>query len=92
MVISAGAIHTPAILLRSGLKHPKIGRHLRLHPVLVTGGLFPEDYREDAGNGGAPSQDIEDVIPAADSMTVTGIEKQVEVPYGIAVVDCHQKW
>ncbi|CAM9800849.1 unnamed protein product, partial [Hapterophycus canaliculatus] len=43
VVVSGGAIHTPAILLRSGLKHPMIGRHLCLHPVLVVGGIFPED-------------------------------------------------
>lgn len=49
MVVSGGAINTPAILLRSGLKHPMIGRHLCLHPVLVTGGLFPEDY-DDQGD------------------------------------------
>lgn len=46
VVVSGGAIHTPAILLRSGLKHPLIGRHLHLHPVLVAGGVFPEDYRD----------------------------------------------
>lgn len=46
VVVSGGAIHTPAILLRSGLKHPLIGRHLHLHPVLVAGGVFPEDYQD----------------------------------------------
>lgn len=46
VVVSGGAIHTPAILLRSGLKHPLIGCHLHLHPVLVAGGVFPEDYRD----------------------------------------------
>lgn len=44
VVVSGGAINTPAILLRSGLKHPMIGRHLCLHPVLLVGGVFPEDY------------------------------------------------
>jgi hypothetical protein len=43
VVSSAGAIHSPALLLRSGLKHPKIGRHLCLHPVLGVGGIFPTD-------------------------------------------------
>jgi choline dehydrogenase-like flavoprotein len=28
VVASAGALHTPALLLRSGLRHPKVGRHL----------------------------------------------------------------
>ncbi|CAB1103128.1 unnamed protein product [Ectocarpus sp. CCAP 1310/34] len=49
VVVSGGAINTPAILLRSGLKHPMIGRHLCLHPVLAVGGVFPEDY--DGGHG-----------------------------------------
>ncbi len=33
VVVSAGAIHTPAILMRSGLRHSHIGKHLYLHPV-----------------------------------------------------------
>ena len=30
VVAAGGSIHTPALLLRSKLKHPKIGRHLAL--------------------------------------------------------------
>ncbi|RQM20819.1 hypothetical protein B5M09_010240 [Aphanomyces astaci] len=33
VVCCAGSLHTPALLLRSGLRNPNIGRHLRLHPV-----------------------------------------------------------
>lgn len=58
VVVSGGAIHTPAILLRSGLRHPLIGRHLHLHPVLLVGGVFPEDYRDvrkEDGDGGGPT-------------------------------------
>jgi choline dehydrogenase-like flavoprotein len=33
VVLAAGALRTPAVLQRSGLDHPAIGRHLRLHPV-----------------------------------------------------------
>ncbi|CAM9802464.1 unnamed protein product, partial [Ectocarpus sp. 13 AM-2016] len=51
VVVSGGAINTPAILLRSGLKHPMIGRHLCLHPVLAVGGVFPEDYDGEHGVG-----------------------------------------
>ncbi|CAM9776690.1 unnamed protein product, partial [Ectocarpus sp. 12 AP-2014] len=51
VVVSGGAINTPAILLRSGLKHPMIGRHLCLHPVLAVGGVFPEDYDGEHGAG-----------------------------------------
>ena len=37
-----GALRTPAVLQRSGLTHPAIGRHLRVHPVPVIAGRFDE--------------------------------------------------
>ena len=42
VVVAASALHTPAILLRSGLENPHIGRHLHLHPTTVSVGLYPE--------------------------------------------------
>ena len=39
VVVSAGALHTPAVLLRSGFTNRKIGKHLALHPVLGCAGL-----------------------------------------------------
>ncbi len=42
VVVAAGALRTPAILIESGLDHPAIGRHLRLHPVPVVAGIFDE--------------------------------------------------
>lgn len=42
VVVSAGAIHTPAVLSRSGLTNPHIGRHLRLHPTSVISGVFDD--------------------------------------------------
>jgi choline dehydrogenase-like flavoprotein len=42
VVVAGGALRTPAILLASGLDHPAIGRHLRLHPVPVVAGLFDD--------------------------------------------------
>ncbi len=42
VVLAAGALRTPAVLQRSGLTHPSIGRHLRVHPVPVIAGLFDE--------------------------------------------------
>lgn len=42
VVVAAGALHTPALLLRSGLSNPHIGRHLHLHPTTVSVGLYPE--------------------------------------------------
>ncbi|WP_376797674.1 GMC family oxidoreductase N-terminal domain-containing protein [Thermogemmatispora sp.] len=42
VIVAAGAIHSPAILLRSGLSNPHIGRHLYLHPTAVVAGLYPD--------------------------------------------------
>ena len=42
VVVAAGALRSPAILLRSGIDHPAIGGHLRLHPVPVVAGIFDE--------------------------------------------------
>ena len=45
VVVAAGAIHTPALLRRSGLENENIGRHLRLHPVTGVAGVFDEEIR-----------------------------------------------
>jgi choline dehydrogenase-like flavoprotein len=42
VIVAAGALRTPAVLVASGLDHPAIGRNLRLHPVPVIAGLFDE--------------------------------------------------
>jgi long-chain-alcohol oxidase len=45
VVAACGAVHTPALLRRSGLSNPNIGRHLRLHPATVVWGVFEEEVR-----------------------------------------------
>lgn len=42
VIVAAGTIHSPALLLRSGLDNPHIGRHLFLHPTGVVTGYYPE--------------------------------------------------
>jgi choline dehydrogenase-like flavoprotein len=42
VVVAGGALRSPAVLLASGLDHPRIGRHLRVHPVSVVAGVFDE--------------------------------------------------
>ncbi|HTR21740.1 MAG TPA: GMC family oxidoreductase [Gemmatimonadales bacterium] len=42
VVAAAGSINTPALLLRSGLENPHIGRGLRLHPATAVAGVFPD--------------------------------------------------
>jgi GMC oxidoreductase len=41
VVVAAGGIHSPALLLRSGLELPAVGRHLHLHPSSGVAGTFP---------------------------------------------------
>ncbi|CAA9495720.1 MAG: FIG00814663: hypothetical protein [uncultured Solirubrobacteraceae bacterium] len=45
VVSAAGALHSPALLKRSGLENRNIGQHLRLHPVTVVQGWFDEEVR-----------------------------------------------
>jgi choline dehydrogenase-like flavoprotein len=49
VVCAAGALHTPALLKRSGFGNPNIGKHLRLHPATGVWGVFDEEV---AGWGG----------------------------------------
>ena len=39
---ACGAVNTPALLVRSGLGGPTVGRGLRLHPATAVAGLFSE--------------------------------------------------
>lgn len=45
VVLSGGAIFSPALLLRSGLGNAMVGRDLRLHPVTACLGFYPEPIK-----------------------------------------------
>src|SRR3989440_10238175 len=45
VVAAAGAIGTPALLLRSGVRAPAVGKWLRLHPSTAVSGIFDEPLR-----------------------------------------------
>jgi choline dehydrogenase-like flavoprotein len=51
VVIAAGALESPAILLRSGIGGPAVGDYLRLHPATAVLGLYDEAQK---GWWGAP--------------------------------------
>jgi choline dehydrogenase-like flavoprotein len=45
VVVAAGGLETPALLLRSGIGGPAVGRFLRLHPTYFVTGLYDEEIR-----------------------------------------------
>ncbi|KAF2815869.1 long-chain fatty alcohol dehydrogenase [Mytilinidion resinicola] len=45
VIVSAGTMQSPLILLRSGLKNKQIGRNLYLHPVCILGAVYPDEVR-----------------------------------------------
>jgi choline dehydrogenase-like flavoprotein len=51
VVIAAGALESPGVLLRTGIGGPAVGRHLRLHPCTAVFGSYGEDMQ---GWWGAP--------------------------------------
>lgn len=40
VILAAGAIHSPAILLRSNLRHSQLGKNLFLHPTVVSSAIY----------------------------------------------------
>jgi choline dehydrogenase-like flavoprotein len=45
VVVSAGTLHTPSLLWRSGIRHPALGRNVSIHPACKAGALFDEEIR-----------------------------------------------
>ena len=43
VVVAAGAIHTPGLLARSGVRHPALGRNLRIHPAVGVTSYFADE-------------------------------------------------
>ena len=42
VVVACGAIESPALLLRSGIGGPAVGKHLRLHPAYLVMGTYDD--------------------------------------------------
>jgi choline dehydrogenase-like flavoprotein len=45
VVVSAGTLHTPSLLWRSGIRHPALGRNVSIHPACKASALFDEEIR-----------------------------------------------
>ncbi|KAF1348233.1 long-chain fatty alcohol dehydrogenase [Lizonia empirigonia] len=45
VIVSAGTMQSPLLLMRSGLKNRQIGRNLYVHPVSLLGGLHDEEIK-----------------------------------------------
>ncbi len=71
--VCAGAVHTPALLRRSGLRRG-IGNTLRMHPTIKVTALFPEDV--DAHNERLPLSAVSEFMPdrrLGGSVTLPGL-------------------
>ncbi|MAD76534.1 MAG: GMC family oxidoreductase [Rheinheimera sp.] len=68
-ILAAGAIGSPAILLRSNVPDPsdRLGKHTYLHPSLISGAVFAEQIN---GHAGAPQSVYSDqfVWPAGNEI------------------------
>lgn len=85
VVVAAGALETPAVLLRSGIGGPAVGQHLRLHPVPMVVGLYDEEMRAWWGPPqGAIVTEHRDVIPAS-----TGSGNEVGFGYLVETAHLH---
>ncbi len=42
VIVACGAIESPALLLRSGIGGPAVGKNLRLHPAFLVTGIYDE--------------------------------------------------
>lgn len=50
VIVAGGSVESPALLLRSGLSNPNIGRHLRLHPVAAIAAYYADPIESWAGS------------------------------------------
>lgn len=63
VVVAAGALESPALLLRSGLGGPAVGQGLRIHPVAAMYGVYESEQR---AWWGAPQTGICDQFAGAE--------------------------
>jgi choline dehydrogenase-like flavoprotein len=76
VALAGGALHSPAVLLRSDIATEHAGRHLHVHPVSITCGV----YEEDLGGiwSGVPQSVLGDEFADEDN----GYGFRIEIPQG----------
>jgi len=74
VIVAAGSLNTPCVLLKSGFKNRHIGRHLHLHPVTCAIGLMPKEKVNKAGR----SKDDEGVVSIL-SRSLTGSRRGLSI-------------
>ncbi len=74
VALAGGAIQSPALLLRSGIATAQAGRHLHLHPVSVTAGIYDDDL------GGVWSGVPQSVVSEEFAERESGHGFRIEIP------------
>ncbi|KKO48514.1 GMC family oxidoreductase [Arsukibacterium sp. MJ3] len=75
-IVAAGAIGSPALLLRSKVPNPsgRLGKHTYLHPTVISGALFAEDIN---GHSGAPQSIYSDQFVWPENQDKAGYKLEV---------------
>ncbi|HSG51493.1 MAG TPA: GMC family oxidoreductase, partial [Rheinheimera sp.] len=75
-IVAAGAIGSPALLLRSKVPNPsgRLGKHTYLHPTVISGAIFAEAIN---GHSGAPQSIYSDQFVWPDSSEQPGFKLEV---------------
>jgi choline dehydrogenase-like flavoprotein len=75
-IVAAGAIGSPALLLRSKVPNPsgRLGKHTYLHPTVISGALFDEAIN---GHSGAPQSIYSDQFVWPDNSDKAGYKLEV---------------
>ena len=63
VVVAAGSLESPALLLRSGIGGPAVGNYLRIHPCTALFGMYAEDQK---AWWGAPQAGLVDEFAAVE--------------------------
>ncbi len=75
-IVAAGAIGSPALLLRSKVPNPsgRLGKHTYLHPTVISGAVFDEAIN---GHSGAPQSIYSDQFVWPDNSEQAGFKLEV---------------